>query len=97
MSLHSDLDKWIDRISRLALIKIEPNGRGRLLKDLMRILEFFEEIRKLKLEGVDPLFHVVEHGGKLRDDVESQALDLKDVLMNVKEHEEGFVKGPKTV
>ncbi len=97
MSLRSDLDKWMDKISRLALIKIESNERGRLLKDLMRILEFFEEIRKLKLEGIDPLFHVIEHGGKLRNDIESQVLDLKEVLMNIKEHEEGFVKGPKTV
>ena len=92
-----ELNKWIDRISRLALIKISDDEREKLIKDLIRILRFFNEINELDLKDVEPLFHVIEKSGKVRRDNIGNVLKVDEALLNVKEKYQTFIKGPKTV
>ncbi len=90
------LELWLERVSRLALISIRDEEREVVLRDMKKIIEFFNSINVLDLADVEPLFMVLNERPVLRDDVVGTSLSIDDVLANVKETSEGYVKGPRT-
>lgn len=52
------------------------------MRDLTKILDFFNKIDELNLEGVEPMFHPLSTG-KLRPDEPAQPLSRDDALANV--------------
>lgn len=45
----------IDYLAELARIKIKPEKEEKMLRDLERILEYFEELKSVDTEGVEPV------------------------------------------
>lgn len=91
-----DLEVWLERISRLALIKVREDERELILRDMRKIIEFFNSINALDLSDVEPLFMVLNERPVLRDDVAGSCLNVNEVLANVRESEGGYIKGPRT-
>lgn len=95
--MNIDLAEWIDRVSKLALINLSEEEKKLLAKDMIRIINFFNMINELRgLDSVEPLFMMPRGEPVLRDDEVGECLDINEVLMNVKEREDGFIKGPRT-
>ncbi|MCS7108235.1 MAG: Asp-tRNA(Asn)/Glu-tRNA(Gln) amidotransferase subunit GatC [Sulfolobales archaeon] len=94
--MRNELTTWLERISRLALIKVRDDEREIVIRDMGKIIEFFNSINELDLSNVEPLFMVLNEKPVLREDVARGGLDVNEVLLNVKESENGFIKGPKT-
>lgn len=94
--MQNELTTWLERISRLALIKVRDDEREIVIRDMVKIIEFFNSINELDLSNVEPLFMVLNEKPVLREDVARGGLDVNEVLLNVKESENGFIKGPKT-
>ncbi|MEM0361699.1 MAG: Asp-tRNA(Asn)/Glu-tRNA(Gln) amidotransferase subunit GatC [Sulfolobales archaeon] len=91
-----DLEVWLERVSRLALIKIREDEKELILRDMRKIIEFFNSINALDLSDVEPLFMVLNERPVLRDDVVGSCLSVDEVLTNVKESENYYIKGPRT-
>ncbi|MEM0453380.1 MAG: Asp-tRNA(Asn)/Glu-tRNA(Gln) amidotransferase subunit GatC [Sulfolobales archaeon] len=94
--MHDELEVWLDRVSRLALIKVKDEEREVVIRDMKKIIDFFNSINELDLSGVEPLFMVLNDKPLLREDVVKDGLSVDEVLLNVKESQEGYIKGPKT-
>lgn len=92
-----DLESWIERISRLALIRLSREERELIARDLKRIIDFFNMINELKgLDDIEPLFMIPRDDAILRSDEISNCLSIDEVLMNVKESVNNYIKGPRT-
>jgi len=92
-----EVKKWIKRISRLALINIEEHEEEELTKDVIKIINFFNKLRELNVDNVEPLFMTPRERPIIREDEVKRGLTEEEALMNVKEKIEGYIKGPKTV
>lgn len=91
-----NLEVWLERVSRLALINIKDEEKEAILRDMKKIIDFFNSINVLDLTDVEPLFMVLNEKPVLRDDVVGSSLSIDEVLANVKESSEGYIKGPRT-
>ena len=92
-----EVKKWIKRISKLALINIEEREEDELTKDVIKIINFFNKLRELNVDNVEPLFMTPRERPIIREDEVKGGLTKEEALMNVKEKIEGYIKGPKTV
>ncbi|OYT47905.1 MAG: Asp-tRNA(Asn)/Glu-tRNA(Gln) amidotransferase GatCAB subunit C [Desulfurococcales archaeon ex4484_42] len=92
-----EVKKWIKRISKLALINIEEREEDELTKDVIKIINFFNKLRELNVDNVEPLFMTPRERPIIREDEVRRGLTEEEALMNVKEKIEGYIKGPKTV
>ncbi len=92
-----EVKKWIKRISKLALINIEEREEEELTKDVIKIINFFNKLRELNVDNVEPLFMTPREKPIIREDEVRRGLTEEEALMNVKEKIEGYIKGPKTV
>lgn len=95
--MHGDLEVWLERVCKLALIKVRDEERESIIRDMEKIIHFFNTINELDLSGVEPLFMVLNERPSFREDEVRGGLNIDDVLLNVKEWQGGYIKGPKTV
>ncbi|MEM0064068.1 MAG: Asp-tRNA(Asn) amidotransferase subunit GatC [Metallosphaera sp.] len=89
-------EELIRKLERLALISLNEEERKEFLKDLNKILEFFNKIDELNLEGVEPMFHPIS-SGKLRDDKVEPPLPRDEALLNARKKKDGYIIGPSTL
>ena len=92
-----DLKSWLRKASRLSLIRVDVESEERIVKDFLRIIEFFNQLREVNVESVEPLFMNPVSGYVVRDDEPRECLKVEDVLLNVKEKIDSYVKGPRTL
>jgi len=97
MSYRTDLKEWLSRASRLSLIKVDVRSEERILEDFIKIIEFFNQLREVNVENVEPLFINPAGDHVVREDKPRKCLDVSEVLLNTKERVDGYIKGPKTL
>jgi len=88
-------NELISRLQNLALVELNDREKERIKRDIKNILDFFDQINKLDLSNVEPLFHPISTG-KLRKDEIIKPLSRDEALSNVKRKEDGFIVGPAT-
>jgi aspartyl-tRNA(Asn)/glutamyl-tRNA(Gln) amidotransferase subunit C len=88
--------KSIEKIARLSRIRLEDNEVEVFHKEFEDILESFEKIKSVNTDNIKPSFQPFKIESKLREDVSEKSLSQKEVLQN-KENEKGFFKGPRAV
>lgn len=87
----------IDLLERLSMIRLDEEEKEALSRDVKRILEFFSQLDRAELEGVEPLFHVMERGALVREDV-PEPQDLRAwVMASAARTSQGHVVGPRTI
>ncbi|WP_252896536.1 Asp-tRNA(Asn)/Glu-tRNA(Gln) amidotransferase subunit GatC [Metallosphaera hakonensis] len=50
-------EELVRKLEKLALISLDDKERADFTGDLNKILEFFNKIDELNLDGVEPMFH----------------------------------------
>ncbi|MCH1771353.1 MULTISPECIES: Asp-tRNA(Asn) amidotransferase subunit GatC [Metallosphaera] len=89
-------EELMRKLEKLALISLTDQERQEFMRDLAKILDFFNKIDELTLEGVEPMFHPLSTG-KLRPDEPAQPLSRDDALANVPKKKDGYIIGPSTI
>ncbi len=88
-------EELMEHLIWLARIKLTEEEKREFLKDLNRVLEFFNEIDEVNVENVEPTTHTALLTNVLRDDVPREPLPQNEVLANAPEKENGYFKAPK--
>lgn len=88
-------EELVRRLEGLALISLSEEETKEIVKDLSRILDFFNKIDEMNLEGVEPMFHPLSLG-KLRKDQPRDPLPREEALRNAKRKSDGYIVGPST-
>ncbi len=87
----------VARIARLARIRIEPEGRAALAKELSGILGWIEQLDEVNTDGVAPMTSVGGMTLALRADQVTDGDKVEKILANAPEQEDGHFVVPKVV
>ncbi len=87
----------VRRIAHLARIAVDEGEIEPLRGELNAILGFVEQLKEVKVEGVEPMTSVTPMKLKMRKDEVSDGGDAAKVLANAPQSEDGFFLVPKVV
>ncbi|MDR2628893.1 MAG: Asp-tRNA(Asn)/Glu-tRNA(Gln) amidotransferase subunit GatC [Puniceicoccales bacterium] len=87
----------IENITTLARIYLTDQERQDMAKSLDEILEYFDKLRMVNVEGVEPSAHAFPLYDILRDDEIGTPFDRKTALQNAPEQRNNQVIVPKVV
>ncbi|MEX0921212.1 MAG: Asp-tRNA(Asn)/Glu-tRNA(Gln) amidotransferase subunit GatC [Rhodovibrionaceae bacterium] len=87
----------VERIAKLARIRLKEEQKEPLAKELSNILGWVEQLSQLDTEGVPPMTSVVEMRIPLRKDEVSDGGYPDKVTANAPEASHGFYVVPKVV
>ncbi|MEK7566074.1 MAG: Asp-tRNA(Asn)/Glu-tRNA(Gln) amidotransferase subunit GatC [Patescibacteria group bacterium] len=88
--------KTLEHLADLARIKITEKEEDKLVEDLKKILNFFEELRELDTEKIPPMAGGTDLKNTTREDETNKELvKNRDILINsFPEKEDDFLKIP---
>jgi aspartyl-tRNA(Asn)/glutamyl-tRNA(Gln) amidotransferase subunit C len=87
----------VQRVARLARIKISPEEAKGLERELSGILDWVRQLDEVETGGVEPMTRVVETRLKMRRDEVTDGDKAADVTANAPEAIDGFYAVPKVV
>jgi len=89
--------KDVEKVARLARLKITDEEATRYGTQLSNIINFVEQLKEVDTDNVEPLASVVDIKLRLREDVVTDGGIQADVIANAPESLEGFFVVPKVV
>jgi len=89
--------KCVERIARLARIELTDNEAERFSKDMKEILSAFRRLKRIPTRNVKPTFQPIETKDVLREDKIEPSISRERLLGNLKNREDGYIKGPRVV
>ena len=87
----------VEKIARLARIRLAEERKEPIAQDLNRILSWIEELNEVNTDGVAPLASVTGHSLPLRRDEITDGDVADKVIANAPEEASGFFVVPKVV
>ena len=89
-------EKTLKRLEELARIEIKSDAENKLLKDLQKILEHFEELKTVDTENVEPMAGGTVETNVFREDKPSDKRQTASdrLIEQFPEKENGFLKVP---
>jgi aspartyl-tRNA(Asn)/glutamyl-tRNA(Gln) amidotransferase subunit C len=93
--MSSEIDKkTIEYLAELSRIKLAPDEEEKLIKDLRKILEHFEELKSLNISVVETMNGGTEIKNSFRDDEERTNTDQGQGSGVFPQSKDGFLKVP---
>ena len=90
-------DQEVMHVADLARLRFSPEEHADLALHLTSILTYFESLKAVETEGVEPLTHALQPAGSLRFDDEQPCLPLQAVFLNAPERQKNFFQVPKII
>ncbi len=87
----------VQKVARLARLKIDPADIPRLQGELNGIIGWIEQLAEVDVDGVEPMTSVAAMSLRWRDDVVSDGDCQSAVLKNAPESNSGFFAVPKVI
>ena len=89
--------KTLEYLAELARIELKPEKEEKLLKDLEKILEYFEELKKVNVENIEPMAGGANLKNVFRKDESNIKYQMSDVKLKdaFPEKEGGYLKVPE--
>jgi len=72
----------VERIAKLAALKLSDDELRELGADLAATLDYVEQLAEVSTEGVEPTSHLIPFQTPLRRDEPEPSLDPEELLMN---------------
>ncbi len=86
--------KTLEHLAELSRIKLNEKEEGKLIKDLQKILDHFEELKLLDTSGVEPMNGGTELKNVFREDEERINTNQGQGTEAFPEPKNGFLKVP---
>ncbi|MBI4531946.1 MAG: Asp-tRNA(Asn)/Glu-tRNA(Gln) amidotransferase subunit GatC [Candidatus Latescibacteria bacterium] len=87
----------VEHVIKLARLQFDEEEKGRLTRDLNRILDYVEKLNELDTSDVEPTSHVLPLSNVFREDVVTPSTPRDLLLSNAPSTERGFFKVPKVI
>ena len=87
----------VQRVAKLARIKITEDEAATLQGELNGILGWIEQLNAVDVEGVEPMTSVVQVSPRLREDVINDGAKAGTIVANAPASEDHFFVVPKVV
>jgi aspartyl-tRNA(Asn)/glutamyl-tRNA(Gln) amidotransferase subunit C len=86
--------KDLEKLAELARMDLKPNEEKKLLKDLSSVLDYFEELKEVDTENVEPLTGATESFNVFRSDDDETVMDKEKAMDAFPEKSGGYLKVP---
>jgi len=90
-------DELLNKLARLARIKIQDRDKDEMMKDLSEIISWMEQLKELDTRDVEPLANMSKEVDRWREDKVGDHLDKQKALANAPATEKGYFKVPKVL
>ena len=87
----------VERVARLARLRIDPADLDDRARDLGRILELFDRLAAVDTRGVEPLSHPLDATLRLRPDAVTEEVDRTALQRGAPEVEGGMYLVPRVI
>jgi len=87
----------VEHIAALAKLEFSPEEKEQLVHQLNQILSYMEQLNKLDTSAVEPLTHVLDLQGRVRQDKVEPGLTADEALQNAPAKTDKFFKVPKVI
>ena len=87
----------ITNIAYLARLKLSPNDIKKMENDLVRILDFVNQLQDVDVKGVSPMTSISSRNLVMRHDTVSDGNIQKEVLSNAPSINDGYFVVPKVI
>ncbi len=87
----------VEHIAKLARLRLTEEEKIRFQVELGKILEYFDQLKKLDTENVPPMTHAVPIENVLREDQVKPSLPVEEALQNAPEKKDSYFQVPKVV
>ena len=87
----------ISKLAELAKLSLTDEELDRYIIDINKILDLVSQIKEVDVEGVSPLFNVLDQSSATREDSETLRLDRDDALNNAPETDGVYFQVPETI
>ena len=87
----------VERVARLARLRIDPSELDERARDLARVLELFDRLAAVDTRNVEPLSHPVAATQRLRPDVVTETVDRAALQRGAPETEDGMYVVPQVI
>ena len=85
------------RIAQLARLRVDASALDSFTAQMNTILDYVALLDEAPTDGVEPLYHVIETGNVLRDDVPRRTLTQDEALSNAPSRDEEFFLVPRVI
>ena len=89
--------KTVKKVAELARLDLTEKELAKFSRDLDEVLSAFRRLQRIPTRGVKPTFQPVEVRNVLRDDRVEPSIPRERLLKNLKNREDGYIKGPRVV
>ncbi len=87
----------VERVARLARLRIDPADLDDRARDLGRILELFDRLAAVDTRGVEPLSHPLDATLRLRPDAVTEEVDRTALQRGAPAVEDGVYVVPRVI
>lgn len=87
----------VEHISELAQLHLTEKEKEIFAHQFTEILNYFEKLKEIAIERVEPVSHIVDLHNPTREDREQKPLQKGLSLNNAPQVENGYFKVPKVV
>ena len=89
--------KDVQKVADLARLKLDEQEMEEMTSQLNDILDYFEKLKELDTQDVEPLSHVLPLKNVFREDEVEPSLTQEETLRNAPEKGRGHFKVPRVI
>jgi aspartyl-tRNA(Asn)/glutamyl-tRNA(Gln) amidotransferase subunit C len=89
--------KTVGRVAQVARLELTGKEISMFSRDMNDVLSAFRTLQKIPTEGVRPSFQPMEARDVVREDRIEPSIPRKRLLRNLKNKEDGYIRGPRVV
>ena len=90
-------EETVKRVARVARLELTEDEISMFSRDLSEVLEAFETLQEIPTEGVKPTFQPIEAINIIREDKVEPSIPRSKLLKNIRNKEDGYIKGPRVI
>ena len=90
-------DEMIEYVGILAKLELGEAEREKSRQDMQQMMDYFDKLKELDVDGVEPLSHIFPLYNVFREDVVTGTDESKAMLSNAPRKKEGQYQVPKTL
>ena len=87
----------VERVARLARLRIQSADLDDRVRDLARVLELFDRLAAVDTRDVEPLSHPLAATQRLRPDVVTEAVDRAALQQGAPQIDDGMYVVPRVI
>jgi len=90
-------DATLDKLAKLAKLKIDEDEREKLKADMTAILSWVDKLEEVDTDNVEPILHMTKEVNRVREDENNLNLPVEEALKNASLTVDNYFVVPKVI